>query len=296
MWTPATPNAPPTAAQPVGPDVSGSPVPIAPGAEDAAPTGDIEIPGALEGAEARVTTDPAVLPLAAPLRPGLTQEQVRQVKGTPALISRNDQAGIETWSYPDGSITFQGGRLTTWKLQSVAPSMEPVARRAPRATPAEERMAMGATDIEIPEAAAPPRSEPAEKIVPEEKSVEKVAQLRTTTRTTTKKVRRGHRRSHRSAWHHRRHHRFAWGRHRSHRYASTRYRRHHRWAKGTVRTTGRHASAGTHCRLCQMARAHLRSGHRVVMSEVAGWRARSAHNATAKVRPQQRKTMVLQRR
>src|SRR5262249_25055690 len=140
MWTPGAPSIPPAAAPPAGPDVSGSPVPILPGADDAAPLGEIEIPPAPDGAQAHVTTEPAVVPLAAPLRHGLSLEEVRRIKGTPALISRNEQASVETWSYPDGSMTFQGGRLTTWKLRSAPPAPEPVARRAPRATPVEGRM------------------------------------------------------------------------------------------------------------------------------------------------------------
>jgi hypothetical protein len=286
-WAPAAPYAPPTARPPVVPDVSGSPVPIEPGMDDADPVEGAEASAGGRGTQALVTTDPALLPLAAPLRLGLTQEEARRIKGTPALISRSEQAGIETWSYPDGSMTFQGGRLTTWRLQSVPPPMEPVARRAPRAMPAEDRLAMGPTDreIEIPAdtGASPPQ--PAGKVAVREKAaVEKVAP----SRTTTQRVRRGSRRHHRSTWRHRRHHhRYAWSRHRHARYAwSARHR--HRWAKGTVRTVGRHAAAHTNCRLCRMARAHLRSDHRVVMTEVAGWRARAGSAAASKVRAQPR--------
>jgi len=295
MWAPATPYAPPTARPPAVPDVSGSPVPIAPGADDAAPVEGVVGSAGGRGNQALVTTDPALMPLAAPLRLGLTQEEARRIKGTPALISRNEEAGVETWSYADGSMTFQGGRLTTWRLQSVPPPMEPVARRAPQAMPAEDRLAMGPTDreIEIPAGTGASPPEPAGKVAVTQKAeVEKVAP----SRTTTQRVRRSSRRHHRSTWRHRRHHhRYAWSRRHHARYAwSARHR--HRWAKGTVRTVGRHAAAPARCRICRMARAHLRAGHRVVMTEVAGWRARAGSAATSKLRAQPRKTMLVPQR
>jgi hypothetical protein len=115
-------------------DRTGSPVRIAPGAEG--DETDLNIEGIVGS---RVTTEPSVLPLAPPLRPGLSMAEVRQIKGTPSLISRDDAAGTETWTYQDSRLTFRGGRLIgPRKSSSDAPSLAPVARpvtaRAP--TPA----------------------------------------------------------------------------------------------------------------------------------------------------------------
>jgi hypothetical protein len=268
-----TPNRPPAAAGPTSDsiDSSGSPVVIPP----ASGGDDLIIPEGVVGANPVI--QPSALPTAGSLRSGLTMAEVRQMRGTPALISRDDAAGTETWTYPDGTLIFRAGRLSMPRMAAAgSPRMEPVARRTgampstplsarrvATTTPERPRMATAPAIAATPMATTVPQAkpEPENKVV-----VKKVAgrreNLRTTSRRTdTKKV--TARRTTRSA-------------------RSTRYQRMRRWARSHRRThaqalrretpTVRRAAMNA-CSKCRTARAYLRRPRSANQNRVAAWRS-----------------------
>jgi hypothetical protein len=131
------PNRAPSAPDPTNnaPDSTGSPVVIPPNSDG----DDLVIP------EGIISANPAAQPQADSLRSGQSMAEVRRIKGTPALISRDDAVGSETWTYPDGTLVFRSGRLSGGQIASAeVPQLDPVSRRAIEKAPIGATPARGA--------------------------------------------------------------------------------------------------------------------------------------------------------
>lgn len=275
-------------------DRSGSPVPLPPGAEGDEP---IEFP-AIPGASA--TTDPSALPLVAPLRAGLTMAQVRQIKGTPALIRRDDASGTEVWTYDDTMLTFRGGRLDTFRVGAAevtdrepvaGPAVantpaaehrrEPVAWRGTTRMPERQRLAMDGSVTQATERAQTQKrgsrveTEPtsATSKASESRRSERVARWRGSTQRTRPSWR--SRRTAR-AYHSRRTTRsYRWTRaarqYRMRRWARQ-HQRSHRWALRN-QPAERRAAIMAECRKCRIAQRYLLKNRRGTSSRVASWRS-----------------------
>lgn len=284
-----TPNRPPSTGDSTAPtpDHSGSPVVVPPNSDG----DDLVIPEGIVGS----------LPNGQPatgLRAGQSMAQVRRIKGTPALISRDDPAGTETWTYPDGTLLFRSGQLTPGPGIANAPRPERIARAGTREpiyappVPLVEAKRPAPTSvvtsprIVVPslEQVAAARSKPLGERTPIDRVAGVRQRIRTARRATTESeitteriettrqseaitpVRRGKSiRTGRSTTSKR------WARATRTRRWARAHRRAHRMALREATPRGRR-SAMKACRKCRIARAYLR---RSTSSRVAAWRAQT---------------------
>jgi hypothetical protein len=296
------PNRPPSARDGAqdGVDHSGSPVILPPGSEG----DDLVIPDGVVGANPN--KGPSGVPGADPLRAGQTMGQVRRIKGTPALISREDSTGTETWIYPDGTLIFRAGRLSGRQVAGAeTPLMEPIRRQTTTRAPALSRSGQAAgAALGTPHVAANPNVVPTlGEIVPEIKPasqkpiVNKVAGLREKTatrrdgRTPTRVVNRMASSRRKGTMVACRPTRFV---------RSTRALKMRRWARAhrrAHRMALRHAAprartaALSACRKCRIARAYLR---RQTHGRVAAWRGETRARSLRRAEPN--RVTIIQRR